>query len=180
MKKRAQTTIIIVLLIIIVIVLIFIGFYISKPSPTGFAVGMNQEEENLKKEETPPPIEEINIVQEEDPNKEELKKETELIYYDTFSVINDDPDMKQVVLIYNVDSSEVTEPTSIIKFYPQEPPRDYSELKAYFKFRGIKAIVMYGTDNVGIGTEIRRATGVSVMVKFAEKGERGETVGLRD
>lgn len=167
MKKAQSSIIIVVFLFIISISLLVIAYSLVKPSITGNAVNVDDkyEESNINDSSDIPedPKTEIIYVQKE--------VEPDIKYYDTFSVINEDLIGEQVVLIYDIDSSKVTENLTIINLYPVQKPRDYSELRSYLNNNNVKLVTVYY--NTEIATNLRRATGVSVMVKFEREDLNG-------
>jgi hypothetical protein len=87
--------------------------------------------------------------------------------YDSFFIV-EETDSGQAVIIHDLDSSEVIgEGGTIIKLIKAEG--DFSDLYEYIKNSPIEIVLLYGNDDLlEFGTNLRQATGVNVMVKFAK------------
>jgi len=178
----------VLLTLILVVIVVLGGFFIfntfqgDEPSITGrvthnYVENTVDEKNKVFLEEEIKELEEgieeyKETIKEEISASEEAEEKKISHEYKTFSVIEGEGDLNPVMLLYDIEPSQIAEQDStIIKVRPGVD--DYEELYGYIKNSEITTIITQETWRINEMTNLRRATGVSLMIKFAKEGQNG-------
>jgi hypothetical protein len=183
----SSNKVIILLLTIILLIILALGIKLVTNNKQDIS-GAIVEELNPKHKFYMEKIEETpNVVEEEEikelPPQEEVIEEEPLTekQFETFEVVRMNSESSQALIFYEINLEDIRCPIKeigqIIFFDETKTYLGYGELKEFLRDSGIRQLLAFGGDNTEALGDIRRETGVSVMVKLGG-GARERTNGV--